>query len=68
MIEFNECEVSGQLKADGCMGQYWIDEQKNVELTRVTSSPAGPRSLLLARCKTVEEAIEIAERLDKSKL
>ena len=67
-MEFTECEVSGQLKAEGCMGQYWIDEQKNVELTRVTSSPAGPRSVMLARCKTVEEAKEIAERLDKAEL
>lgn len=68
MMEFTECEESGQLVAGGCLGQYWIDEQKSVELTRVTSSPAGPRSVLLARCKTVEDAKDIANRLDEAGL
>ena len=43
MMEWNECEVSGQLKAEGVKGQYWIDDQAWTYLELVTVDAAGPR-------------------------
>ncbi len=68
MLEFTECEESGQLVATGDKGQYWINEDKYVELTRMIPTPAGPDTVMLARCKSVEEAEDIANRLDEAGL
>ena len=67
-MEFKECEISGQLVADGEKGQYWIDDSKGVELIRVTSTYAGPDSVTLARVSTVDDAVDIANRLDEAGL
>lgn len=67
-MEFKECEISGQLVADGEKGQYWIDDSKGVELIRVIATAAGPDSVTLARVSTVEDAVDIANRLDEAGL
>ena len=68
MMEFKECEISGQLVADGEKGQYWIDDSKGIELIRVIATAAGPYSVTLARVSTVEDAVDIANRLDEAGL
>jgi len=42
-MEWTECEVSGQLKAEGVKGQYWIDDCCWSYLELVTVDAAGPR-------------------------
>ena len=68
MLEFTECEESGQLVATGDKGQYWVYEGHMVELTRVIATPAGPESKVLGLFKTVECAIKTASQLDEAGL
>ena len=42
MIEWEECELSGNLKADGKKGQYWIIDQAWTYVDLVNPTPAGP--------------------------
>ena len=68
MMEFTECEESGQLVATGDKGQYWINEDEFVELARMIPTPAGPDSVMLGVFKTVECAIKTANQLDEAGL
>ncbi len=68
-MEFTECEVSGQLKATGNKGDYWLDDsEKFIRIVRVVATPAGPSSRILGLFKTVEEAKDTANQLDEAGL
>lgn len=45
MLEFQECFVSGQLKAVGEDGDYWIIDD---ELMYVTFDPSGPNEHIIS--------------------
>ena len=43
MIDWVECELSGNLKADGKKGQYWIMAEAWTYVELVNPTPAGPK-------------------------
>lgn len=63
-MDFRECEISGQLVADGNKGQYWINEGAWTHLERVTPTPAGPEIQKLGTFNDVELATDEANKLD----
>lgn len=64
-MEFTECEVSGQLKAIGNKGDYWLDDStKFIQLIRIVGTAAGPETRVLGLFKTEDEAIDTANQLD----
>jgi hypothetical protein len=67
LLEFIECDISGQLKADGIKGQYWIDEGAWTHMVRVTTTHAGPEIQKLGAYHSVEDAMKEANELDREK-
>lgn len=67
MLEFEECEVSGHLRAMGEKGEYWVmDDGAWTYLQRVTPTAAGPLVLKLGTYYDFEEAKVVAEQFDEA--
>ena len=64
MLEFEECEISGNLRANGSHGTYWLMSEAWSYLELVTPTPAGPKIEKLGSFDSDEEAIEEANRFD----
>lgn len=41
MLDFEECEFSGHLRANGSKGEYWIMDEVEVYVERMTPVPHG---------------------------
>jgi hypothetical protein len=68
MLEWTECRVSGQWKAEGVKGQYWIDDCSWSYLEIVTVDAAGPRIERIDCYVDLEEAKKGAELHDKTEV
>lgn len=64
-MEFEECEVSGHMRASGEKGEYWVMEEAWTYLERINPTPAGPKVEQLGTFNTPAEAMEAAEGFDK---
>jgi len=67
-LEWEECDKSGRLIANGDIGQYWIDEQAWTYLTLVTTDFAGINQEKIGTFNTVDDAKEYAEAYDSKRL
>jgi len=66
-LNFEKCDISGQLKAEGNKGQYWIEEMAftYVKLLEIISK-RGPVITNIGTFNTVEDALEFVEIFDRS--
>lgn len=64
-MEFETCEISGQLKAEGERGQYFVNEQAFTYVKIVTVDAEGPNIESIGCFTTVEDAIEYINVYDK---
>ena len=64
MLEFEECELSGNLRANGDKGTYWLMSEAWSYLELVTPTPAGPKIEKLGSFNNDEDAIDEANRFD----
>ena len=67
MIEFEECEHSGNLKGDGDKGQYWIMELGWAYVELVNPTPGGPKVEKLGAFDSVEDAKHFVNVFDTQK-
>ena len=56
MLEFEECEQSGNLKAEGIKGQYWMMTEAWTYVELVNPTPAGPKVEKVGTFNDVEDA------------
>ena len=64
-LVWEKCEVSGQLKAEGVKGQYWIDEKAWSYLSIVSVDSTGPYISKLGQFHDINEAKEVAQLTEK---
>ncbi len=67
-MNFEECEVSGQMFARGTKGDYWIEEGAWCKLTIVKVDAAGPNLSKIGTYNTLEDAITAANLFDESEV
>ncbi len=64
MIDWEECELSGNLKADGKKGQYWIMAEAWTYVELVNPTPAGPKVEKAGSFNSVEDAKHFVNTFD----
>ena len=63
-MQFEECEISGNLVAEGITGQFWILEGAWNYLERVTPTAAGPKVEKIGCFCDEDDAMIVAGLLD----
>ncbi len=68
MIEFEQCDVSGQLFCNAKRGQYWIDGGAWSGLCIVSVDKAGPNIKKLGVFNTADDAKKYADDYDNGEI
>ena len=64
MIDWVECEQSGNLKADGKKGQYWMITEAWTSVELVNPTPAGPKVEKVGVFNDAEDAVNFVNTFD----
>ncbi len=67
-LNFEECEISGQMFARGIKGQYWINQQVWSHLMIVRVGKDGPYLEKISTYDTLEDAVAAANVFDNSEI
>ena len=64
MIEFKECEISGNLRGIGAKADYWIWQGAWIYLDKVVPTSSGPKIIGMGTFLDIEIAKQEAQEAD----
>lgn len=64
MLDFEECETSGNMRADGNKGTYWMITEAWTTVELVKPTPAGPKVEKVGVFNDAEDAIKFTNTFD----